>query len=325
MNPEITSILAILVICTICFFVLDLLISGILSWVSDISFISSFKTGLLSLLLPPIFLLYGILIERNVYRVKEVVISYENLPEAFDNYQIVHLSDIHARSFSKRPKSLARAVRKINSLNADMIAFSGDLITLSPNELDNVADILSELESADGIYSVLGNHDYSIYRNDDESFGNDEDFIADLVKREKAMGWDVLLDEHRIIRKGQDSIAVIGVENTTPSPHFPSMGHLSKASAGTEGMFRILLSHDPMHWDAEIVGQDYPLTLSGHTHAMQFSILGWCPSRYIFKQYRGLYTKGQQHLHVNTGLGETILPIRIGVPPEITLIRLEKK
>jgi predicted MPP superfamily phosphohydrolase len=147
--------------------------------------------------------------------------------------------------------------------------------------------------------------------------------LEDLIIKEREMGWDLILNEHRIIRKGQDSIAVIGVENTSPSKHFPSRGDLNKASEGTEGMFRMLLTHDPMHWEAEITGKDYPLTLSGHTHAMQVSIFGWSPSSLIFRQHKGLYTEGNQSIYVNKGLGETIFPARIGARPEITLITLK--
>ena len=147
----------------------------------------------------------------------------------------------------------------------------------------------------------------------------------DLIERERAMGWDLLLDENRLICRGTDSIGIIGVQNTSPSRHFPSKGNLPKASEGTEGLFRIVLSHDPMHWESEILGQDYPVTLSGHTHAMQLSILGWSPSRLLFKQHRGLYSDNGQYLYVNPGLGETIFPARIGVRPEITIITLSRQ
>ena len=147
--------------------------------------------------------------------------------------------------------------------------------------------------------------------------------MDDLIAGEKSLGWDLLPDENRIIRRGSGSIAVIGVQNTSPSKHFPSKGDLKKASEGTDGLFRIVLSHDPMHWESEIVGQDYPLTLSGHTHAMQLSILGWSPSSLMFDQNRGLYRIGDQAIYVNPGLGETIFPARIGVRPEITLITLK--
>ena len=321
MEPEIFSTLMILILCWIVLLVLDLAVSGVIRAVAGVSFKSAFLWGLLSLLLPPGAILYGSLIERNTFRVKKIELAYENLPEGFRDYRIVHISDIHARSFSKREKILQRAVDKINALDPDMIAFTGDLITMTPDELNHISAPLSSLKAKDGVFSVLGNHDYCMYS--DMSQTEKQKCLEDLIIKEREMGWDLILNEHRIIRKGKDSIAVIGVENTSPSRHFPSRGDLNKASEGTEGMFRLLLSHDPMHWEAEIIGKDYPLTLSGHTHAMQVSILGWSPSSLIFKHHRGLYTEGIQNIYVNKGLGETIFPARIGAIPEITLITLK--
>ena len=321
MEPEIFSTLMILILCWIVLLVLDLAVSGVIRAVAGVSFKRAFLWGLLSLLLPPAAILYGSLIERNTFRVKKIELAYENLPEGFRDYRIVHISDIHARSFSKREKSLQRAVDKINALDPDMIAFTGDLITMTPDELDPISAVLSSMKAKDGVFSVLGNHDYCMYS--DMSQTEKQKSLEDLIIKEREMGWDLILNEHRIIRKGKDSIAVIGVENTSPSRHFPSRGDLNKASEGTEGMFRLLLSHDPMHWEAEIIGKDYPLTLSGHTHAMQVSLFGWSPSSLIFKQHKGLYTEGNQSIYVNKGLGETIFPVRIGAIPEITLITLK--
>lgn len=321
MEPEIFATLMILILCWIVLLVLDLAVSSIIRAAAGIPFKRVFLWGLLSLLLPPAAILYGSMIERNTFKVKEIELSYTNLPEGFRGYRIVHISDIHARSFSKREKSLQRAVDKINALEPDMIAFTGDLITMTPDELDNISAGLGRMKATDGIFSVLGNHDYCMYS--DMSQEEKQKCLEELISKEGEMGWDLILNEHRIIRKGKDSIAVIGVENTSPSIHFPSKGDLNKASEGTEGMFRILLSHDPMHWEAEVIGKDYPLTLSGHTHAMQISFFGWSPSSLIFKQHKGLYTEGNQSIYVNKGLGETIFPARIGARPEITLITLK--
>lgn len=321
MATEVSATLMIIVLCWILLIIADAAVGGLLKLVSGIPFGKAFAWGLLSLLIPPLAISYGALIERNCFRIKEVSIFFENLPEAFDGYRIVHISDIHARSFIGREKNLAKAIDKINRLNPDIAAFTGDLITLAPDELDSLAPILGRIKA--GTFSVLGNHDYSIYSNVSEDAR--QAHLEDLITREEALGWELLLDEHRIICKGTDSIAVIGVQNTSPSRHFPSKGDLKKASEGTEGMFRIVLSHDPMHWENEILGQDYPLTLSGHTHAMQLSLLGWSPSRLIFDQYRGLYTRDGQSIYVNPGLGETIFPARIGVRPEITVITLNRR
>lgn len=321
MATEAIAITGILVVCSVGILIGDAAVSGIIAVASNITFKKAFTTGLLALFIPPLVMAYGAWIGRERPQLKEVELRLENLPESFDGYRLVQISDIHARSYANRQKSLLRVVEIINSQNPDLIAFTGDIITLDASELGPIKEILKELKAKDGIVAVVGNHDYGIYSDPSHKRPSGK-ILSDVIKEEKTMGWNVLMDENIKISRNQDSIAVVGVQNTSPSRYFPSKGNLNKASEGTEGMFRILLTHDPMHWEAEILGKDYPLTFSGHTHAMQFSLLGWCPSRYIFKQYRGLYSEGQQHLYVNIGLGETILPFRIGTPPEITLITL---
>ena len=324
MATEAIAITGILVVCSVGILIGDAAVSGIIAVASNITFKKAFTTGLLALFIPPLVMVYGAWIGRERPQLKEVELRLENLPESFDGYRLVQISDIHARSYANRQKSLQRIVGIINNQNPDLIAFTGDIITLDASELGPIKEILKELNAKDGIAAVVGNHDYGIYSDPSHKRPSGE-ILSDVIKEEKTMGWNVLMDGNMKISRNQDSIAVVGVQNTSPSRHFPSKGNLNKASEGTEGMFRILLTHDPMHWEAEILGKDYPLTLSGHTHAMQFSLLGWCPSRYIFKQYRGLYSEGQQHLYVNIGLGETILPFRIGTPPEITLITLRSR
>lgn len=305
--------------------VVDLFVSLILRLTTKVPFRKAFRWGLLSLLVPPVVIAYGTLVERNRFEVKEVVLELDDLPESFDGYRIVHLSDIHARSFSRRAKQMQKAVDMINGTGPDLVAFTGDLITMVPEELDIITPALGRIKAKDGVFSVLGNHDYCMYS--DLPSEAKEKHLEELIAREKSLGWIVLMDENRFIRKGNDSIAVIGVQNTSASVHFPSKGDLKKASEGTEGAFRIVLTHDPMHWESEILGQNYPLTLSGHTHAMQLSLFGWSPSSLMFKHNKGLYTSdsGTQYLYVNVGLGETIFPARIGARPEITLITLKKR
>lgn len=325
MNPELLSTLILLLLSCLVFAVLDLFVSGILTFAIGVSFKKLFCWGLLSLLVPPAVIAYGMLVERNIARVRNVELTFSELPESFDGYRLVQLSDIHSRSFSGRNKTLGRFVNKVNNLNADLIAFTGDIITLESEELEYTMPQLRELKARDGVVSVLGNHDYGVYMDPSQGREKKEKCVGNVIDFERRMGWNILLDDNILIKRDNDSIAVIGVENTTPSRHFQSRGNLAEASEGTDGMFRILLSHDPMHWDMEIIGKDYPLTLSGHTHAVQFSLFGWCPSRYMFKQYKGLYENGSQKLYVNIGLGETIFPARIGAAPEITLITLKKK
>ena len=323
MATEAMATIMITFLCCLVLAALDAIVCGLLSLAGWVTFKKAFLWGLWSLVLPPILIALGAFIGRNRFEVTEVELTFKDLPEEFDGYRIVHISDIHARSFVGREERLAEAADMINALEPDLIAFTGDLMTLGPDELYTLSDILGSMKAKDGVISILGNHDYSLYAANTSQETKDK-YRKELIEKQREIGWHLLLNEHAIIHRGQDSIAVIGVENTSPSQHFPSKGDLPKASEGTEGMFRILLSHDPMHWDDEIVGQDYPLTLSGHTHAMQFSIFGWSPSSLMFEQYRGLYTKGEQHLYVNIGLGETIFPARIGARPEITLIKISR-
>lgn len=316
---ETSVTLMIIVFFWILLVVADLFVSLILRLTAKIPFKKAFRWGLLSLVVPPVVIAYGSVIGRNWFEVKEVNIEFTDLPESFDGYRIIHISDIHARSYVKRSARLQKAAQIINDLDADLIAFTGDLVTLVPEEVDPVASSLKTLKAKDGVVSVLGNHDYGTYAD------NSGTLLPALIDRQTALGWDLLLNEHKVLHKGADSIVVVGVENSSPSHFFPSNGDLSKASEGTEGAFRIVLTHDPMHWESEILGLDYALTLSGHTHAMQFSLFGWSPSSLMFKHNDGLYTKGVQHLYVNVGLGETLFPARIGARPEITLITLKKR
>ena len=229
----------------------------------------------------------------------------------------MQLSDIHARSFRHRHRALQRCVDKANSLHPDLIAYTGDIVTLQSSELADITPILSQLRATDGIYSVIGNHDYCTYSHE----ANGMRHVAQL---QQGMGWQVLLNSHAVVRRGVDSLVVAGVENISTSRHFPSTGLLNEALKGTQDSFVILLTHDPTHWNLEVVGRNIPLTLSGHTHAAQTSFLGWTPARLWYEQYRGLYQKYWQYLYINQGLGETIFPARIGAPPEITLITLRR-
>lgn len=323
MTPEIYATLSILLVCCVVLLTADAIACGLLKLIAGIPFKKAFLWGCLGLLIPPTAIAYGALVERNLFKVNKVEIIFEGLPEAFDGYTIVHISDIHARSFEGRENRLQNAVDKINALDSDIIAFTGDLISMNPDELEGATGILGGLKAKDGVFSVLGNHDYCMYS--DMSDDKKKESLEELMAKQREMGWKLLMNENFIIGRGRDSVAVVGVENTSPSRHFPSKGNLTQAATGTEGMFRILLSHDPLHWESEIIGQDFPLTLSGHTHSMQFSLLGWSPSRYMFPQHRGLYSRNNQYLYVNPGLGETIFPARIGVMPEITLITLKSR
>lgn len=264
-------------------------------------------------------LFYGYWWGRYRFQVKEVEYSSPALPAGFDGARAVHISDLHLDGWEGRRDELQKAVGIINGLHPEFIFFTGDLVSFSSEELNPFADILKGLEAP--VYAVLGNHDYSPYdrRLTDEER---EEMVRNLVRKERdILGWTVLLNESALIRRGGDTLAVAGVENQSCGVHdVVRRGRLDDALQGTEGLFRILLSHDPSHWRAEVLPRtDIPLTLSGHTHAMQTRILGFTPSKWLYPECDGLYTEEGRSLYVNIGLGGT-LPFRIGARPEITLI-----
>lgn len=270
------------------------------------------------------YILFGATVGKEYFQVEEITIQSSDIPEGFDGYRMVQLSDIHAGSWAGNPESIERAVKKINQLQPDLIVFTGDLVNNLATELDEFIPIFSQLKAKDGIYSVLGNHDYSLYihweREEDQQANLDS-----LKAKETQMGWQLLNNEHVILHQKGDSIALIGVENSGHPP-FPNYADLPGAMKGTEGMFKILLSHDPSHWRREVLPDtDIQLTLSGHTHAMQTKILGFSPSRFVYPEYSGLYQEDNQMLYVNIGLGYLMFPMRIGAWPEITLFTLEYK
>lgn len=250
-------------------------------------------------------------------------IALAGLPAAFEGYRIVQLSDLHVGTYGSDTTYLSRLVDRVNGLRPDLIVFTGDLVNTSAEELEPFVGVLSQLRAPDGVYSVLGNHDYCIYRRLDRPHEAARD-RAVLIDRERAMGWDLLLNEHRTIRRGGDSIALIGVENDGRSP-FTSRGDLPRAMRGVaEGAFKILLSHDPSHWRREVLpASDIQLMLAGHTHAMQVKIGGFSPVRWSYPEWGGLYREGEQQLFVSLGVGGSV-PFRFGAWPEVDLLVLRR-
>ena len=304
---------------------LIVLVVALVAMLFGASFKMVFFRGLWFMLFPWLAWLYGTMVERNRFRIKRTEIVSQTLPSSFDGYRVVHISDMHLMSFAGRERALQRAVDKINALEPDLIAFTGDLVTLGPEELDGLQDILSAMTAKDGVYAVLGNHDYSEYRRHDSQQARRESLEV-LKRRIREMGWHLLLNENRSIVRGEDKLSVIGVENISGNRSFRTYGDFQQARIGADGAYKILLSHDPSHWRAEVVGKsDVDLTLSGHTHAMQISLLGWSPSSLMYDEYRGLYNQGEQYLYINTGLGQTAVNARFGATPEITLITLKTK
>ena len=270
------------------------------------------------------YILFGAIKGKENFKVREVTFTSANLPEEFDGYRVMQLSDIHSGSWKGNPEALKKAIDLCNRQNADLALFTGDLVNSRSDELLEFTEIFSELKAKDGVYSVLGNHDYGTY----VKWNSEADRIANidsLIARENRMGWRMLNNNHTIIRRGNDSIAVIGVENSGRPP-FPDYARLKEASADTEGMFQILMSHDPTHWRRQVLPEsDIELTLSGHTHDMQITFFGLSVSSFIYPEHNGMYMEGERGLYVNIGLGHVLFPMRLGAWPEITVITLKKK
>lgn len=270
----------------------------------------------------PAVVIYGATGGKRRFKVRRVEICSADLPEEFDGYKIVQLSDLHVGSWHGDTSGLSRAVNLVNSLDADAVAFTGDLINSDADEVDEFIPVLSRISARDGVYSVLGNHDYGTYSRLATTvgvFGH----LSSLADRQRRLGWKLLNNENVVISRGDSSIAIAGVENSG-NPPFPDRGDLRRALEGTEGLYKVLLSHDPTHWRRNVLPEtDVQLTLSGHTHDMQFSIFGYSPASRIYAEHNGLYTSGNRALFVNIGLGH-LFPLRLGAWPEITLITLRK-
>ena len=270
------------------------------------------------------YLIFGATEGKRHFEVKEIEIVSPEIPQGFDGYRIIQLSDIHVGSWGTDTRPMQRAVSLINSLHPDLIVFTGDLVNNLASETDAFIPIFSQLQAKHGIYSVLGNHDYSTYiKWEHPSLQAAE--LDSLKAKQAQMGWQLLNNRHVKLYQGTDSIALIGVENSGHPP-FPNHARLEEASEGTEGMFQILLSHDPSHWRREVLpNTDIQLTLSGHTHDMQTRIFGFSPSMFIYPEHCGLYEENGQMLYVNVGLGFLLYPMRLGAWPEITVLTLTRK
>jgi predicted MPP superfamily phosphohydrolase len=273
-------------------------------------------------------LLYGFGNKYN-YQVKKNTLAFSNLPKAFDGFKIVHISDIHSGSF-QNIDAVERGVNMMLDQKADLILFTGDLVNDRAEEMNDYKSVFGKLNALHGIYSTLGNHDYGDY----VSWPSTAAKSANLDKLKQVhadMGWKLLMNEHVIIEKEGEKMAVLGIENWGAKGRFPKYGKMQDAYSGTENIpFKILLSHDPSHWDAQ-VKKEYPdiqLMLSGHTHGMQFGLenpyFKWSPVQWMYKQWAGLYEDGNQKLYVNRGFGFIGYPGRVGILPEITLIELRK-
>ncbi|SHL82209.1 metallophosphoesterase [Hymenobacter psychrotolerans] len=289
------------------------------------------KAALLAGAIPFVSLLWGMAKGGTDYTVKRVTLRFPNLPASFDGFKLLQISDLHAGSFhSKEP--LQRAVELINQQNADLVFMTGDLVNNYAHEVEEHIDTLAGIKTALPIYSVLGNHDYADYVNWEAEGGATAKAanLARIKQNHAKIGWELLLDEARTVERNGEKIAVLGVQNWG-ARGFAQYGKLAQAHAAADpaAPFKILLSHDPSHWDAEVHGfEDIDLTLSGHTHGMQFGVnlpwMKWSPVQYVYKQWAGLYQRGQQYLYVNTGLGFIGYHGRVGFLPEITVFELRR-
>ena len=271
-------------------------------------------------------LLYGFRNQYN-YHVKKIQLAFANLPAAFKGLKIVQISDIHSGSFMDK-KAVAHGVQMINDLKPDIILFTGDLVNDRSTEMEPYMDVFNQLKAPMGVYSTLGNHDYGDY----VAWESPAAKLANLdaLKTVHAkLGWRLLLNEHVELERNGAKIGLLGVENISGRGRFHSYGSMADAYSGAKDLpFKILMSHDPSHWDSEVRPKfpDVDLTLSGHTHGMQFGIelpgFKWSPVKWMYKQWAGLYEDGTQKLYVNRGFGFIGYPGRVGILPEITLIEL---
>jgi len=271
-------------------------------------------------------LMYGF---NNKYRyhVNRLKLTYDNLPKAFRGLKIIHISDIHSGSFMDK-QAVQKGIDKIIKENPDLILFTGDLVNDRSTEMKDYMDVFNQLKAPLGVYSILGNHDYGDY----VRWDNREAKTANLERLKQVhgeLGWRLLMNEHVVLEKGGEQIALLGIENWSSKGRFPKYGKMSEAYPGTEKYpFKILLSHDPSHWEGEVLSlyKDIDLMLAGHTHGMQFGVdlpgFKWSPVQYVYKQWAGLYESEAQKLYVNRGFGFIGYPGRVGILPEITVIEL---
>ncbi len=282
------------------------------------------KAGLAVAMLLAVAMVYGYVGGWKHLVTKNVTVHLaDRLPAAFKGYRIAQISDLHIGTFRNDTAHVRRIVESVNALHPDLIVFTGDLVNFHPDEIKPYQNILSRLSAPDDVVAVLGNHDYCLYAPDHSPAASHANTEA-VCRIEKEMGWHLLRNESLVLQRDNDTLYVIGVENISKPP-FPSRGNLGKALEGVPAdAFKILLSHDPSHWRREVLSHPstIDLTLSGHTHAMQLSILGLSPSRLFYKEWGGHYQEGLRHLFVSTGTGGNV-PFRLGAWPQISLITLD--
>lgn len=276
-------------------------------------------------------LIFGIANGAHNYTVIQRKLKLKNLPKAFRGFKIVQISDVHAGSFWSR-EGVQRGIKMILDQKPDALFFTGDLVNNTASEFDDFKDMFADLKAPYGVYSVLGNHDYGDYHKWPDKNGTTKaENLKKLKDHHTDLGWNLLINEHRVIEKGGESLAILGVENWSAHRRFPKYGKLDKAFKGAAHIEnKLLLSHDPSHWRAEVL-TNFPsidATFSGHTHGMQFGIdskyYRWSPVKYQYPEWADLYQENGQYLYVNRGFGYLGYPGRVGFLPEITVFHLER-
>lgn len=283
------------------------------------------KSGIVVASLPIFPLSWGIISGAYDYQVRRQKIVLPNLPKAFHGFKIAQISDVHSGSFYNK-KAVLGGVEMLLGEKPDAVFFTGDLVNNQAKEMTNYQDIFSKIQADHGVYSVLGNHDYGDYYYGREDSAAKRKNYKDMLDVHSAMGWDLLMDENRIIKVGNEAISIVGVQNWGTG-RFPKKGDIHKALQGTEDIStKLLLSHDPSHWRAQVLDTEVDAMFAGHTHGMQFGVRGehfqWSPAKFIYKEWAGLYAEGHKQLYVNTGFGFLGYPGRVGIVPEITILEL---
>lgn len=287
------------------------------------------KSGIIVASLPLVSMSWGVISGAHDYRIRRISLPIKGLPRAFQGLKIAQISDIHSGSFWNKT-AVEGGVEMLKAEKADLAFFTGDLVNNKASEMRNWGAIFERIKAPLGVYAVLGNHDYGDYVNWSSEKAKAKN-LSDLRMIEKNMGWQLLENENSIIDVDGEKLGIIGVENWSARSHFPKYGNLERATKGLENTsLNILLSHDPSHWQAEVI-PSYPnihLTLSGHTHGMQFGVevpgIKWSPAQYFYDEWAGLYQSKEQYLYVNRGYGYIGFPGRIGIPPEITILTLQQ-
>ncbi len=287
------------------------------------------KTAVVAGAIPAVAMTWGILSGAHDYRIRRIKLAIKNLPKAFEGLTIAQVSDIHSGSFFNKT-AVKGGVEMLMKEKPDLAFFTGDLVNSRADEVQEYVNIFDKIKAPLGVFSTFGNHDYGDYVQWPTEAAKRQN-LKDLAHSHKIMGYNLLRDENRTITLGGEKLSIIGVENISGQNRFRTYGNLEKAVQGTdESAVKLLLSHDPTHWDKEINTKfkDIDVTFSGHTHGTQFGInIGgktYSPAQWAYKQWAGLYEQGNQKLYINRGYGYLGYPGRIGMPPEITIFELVK-